>query len=426
MTDQEYINSYYTATAIGVDEANSLTEDERYDVCVIGGGFTGVSAALHLAEAGYDVVLLEANRIGWGASGRNGGQLHTGQRKWQSELEDSFGRTRAQELWQLAEEAKNLVKQRISQHSIDCDYKDGLLHTAHKKSYVEEYRSEVNKLNNDYDYQQIRFVDKEEMSGMLGTDIYHGGTLDQGAGHLHPLNYVLGLARAAREAGVKIYEHSPVIEFNQAEPVRIKTAKASVTADYAVVACNGYLGKLNKTMATQIMPINNFIIATQPLGEEVAKQLIQDDVAVADSKFVVDYYRLSADKRLLFGGGENYSAKFPVDIANFVRPVMLKVYPQLKNTKIDYAWGGTLAITLNRLPSFGKLQSNVFYSQGFSGQGVCLTTLAGKLLAEAVSGTAERFDVMASLPSPEFPGGTLLRYPGLVAGMLYYSLKDKF
>lgn len=425
MGQVNYINSYYTATAKGIGEIYRLTEDKRCDVCVIGGGFTGVSSALYLAEAGYKVILLEANRIGWGASGRNGGQLHTGQRKWQSELEQSFGQRRAHELWNLAEEAKRLVKERISKHSIECDYKDGLLHTAHKKKYVDEFRSEVEILNADYNYRQVRFVDKEEIDEMLGTDIYYGGTLDQGAGHLHPLNYVLGLAKAAREAGVKIYEYSPVLNFNHDEPVKIKTDKGTVTADYAVVACNGYLDKLNPTMASQIMPINNFIIATRPLGNEVSKQLIRDDVAVADSKFVVDYYRLSADKRLLFGGGENYSSKFPRDITNFVRPVMLKVYPQLKDTKIDYAWGGTLAITLNRLPSFGKVQPNVFYAQGFSGQGVCLTTLAGKLVAEAVSGTATRFDVMAGLPSPEFPGGTLLRYPGLVAGMLYYSLKDK-
>ncbi len=406
-------------------DVQTISESQRCDVCVIGAGFTGVAAALYLAESGYQVILLEANRIGWGASGRNGGQLHTGQRKWQSELEEMFGATRAHELWQLAEEAKNLVKERICKHSIECDYKDGLLHTAHKKSYLEEYRYEVDKLQNDYNYDQIRFVDKQELDGMLGTDIYYGGTLDMGAGHLHPLNYVLGMAQAARQAGVKIYEHSPAQEFTETQPVKVKTQNATVTADYAVVACNGYLDKLNQRMAKVIMPINNFIIATQPLSEPGARQLIRDDVAVADSKFVVDYYRLSADKRLLFGGGENYSSKFPANIAEFVRPVMLKVYPQLKDTKIDYAWGGTLAITLNRLPSFGKLQPNVFYAQGFSGQGVCLTTLAGKLIAEAVSGTAERFDIMAALPNPKFPGGTLLRYPGLIAGMLYYSLKDK-
>lgn len=420
-----YIDSYYTATAIDVDDPQSATADYRCDVCVIGAGFTGVSSALHLAEAGYDVILLEANRIGWGASGRNGGQLHSGQRKGQEELEKLFGRTRASELWQLAEESKSMVKSRILKHNIDCDYKSGLLHAAYKRADLEDFESEVSKLQNDYNYDHVRFVQKDEMSEMLGTDIYHGGILDSKAGHLHPLNYVLGLARAARQAGVKIYEHSPVIEISQSDPAIIKTANASVKASHVVLACNGYLGKLNKKIAARIMPINNFIIATEPLGEQKAAQLIRDDVAVADTKFVVDYYRLSADKRLLFGGGENYSSKFPKDIAAFVKPVMLKVYPQLKDVRIDYAWGGTLAVTVNRLPSFGRIQPNIIYAQGFSGQGVALTTLTGKLIAEAISGQSERFDIVASLPSPKFPGGTLLRYPGLVAGMLYYSLKDK-
>ena len=423
--NENYIDSYYTATAIGVGDVHSATADYRCDVCVIGGGFTGVSSALHLAEAGYDVIVLESNRIGWGASGRNGGQLHSGQRKGQIELEKLFGLSRAHELWQLAEEAKYLVKSRILKHSIDCDYKSGLLHAAYKQSDIEEFEAEVIKLRTDYNYNQVRYVPKEEMSEMLGTDIYHGGILDSSAGHIHPLNYVLGLARAAREAGVKIFEHSAVTKLSESDPIKINTENACVTADYVVFACNGYLGKLDMNLATRIMPINNFIIATEPLGDELASQIIRDDVAVADSKFVVDYYRLSADKRLLFGGGENYSSKFPKDIEEFVKPVMLKVYPQLSHTRIDYAWGGTLAVTVNRLPSFGCLQSNRFFAQGFSGQGVALTTLAGKLIAEAVRGTAERFEIMSSLPTPKFPGGTLLRYPGLVAGMLYYSLKDK-
>ena len=422
---ENYIDSYYTATAMGIDEPQLAVSDYNCDVCVIGGGFTGVSTALHLAEAGYDVILLEASRIGWGASGRNGGQLHSGQRKGQEELEKLFGLNRAHELWQLAEESKSMVKSRIAKHNIDCDYKEGLLHAAYKKADVEDFEEEVSNLHNEYGYDQVRFIAKQEMSEMLGTDIYHAGVLDSAAGHLHPLNYVLGLARAARQAGVRIFEHSPVIEINKSDPAVIKTAQAGVKAKFVVFACNGYLGKLNKSMAARIMPINNFIIATEPLGEEKAAALIRDDVAVADTKFVVDYYRLSADKRLLFGGGENYSSKFPKDIAAFVKPVMLRVYPQLKDVNIDYAWGGTLAVTVNRLPSFGRINSNTFYAQGFSGQGVALTTLTGKLIAEAVSGESERFDLMASLPSPKFPGGTMLRYPGLVAGMLYYSLKDK-
>ncbi len=422
---ENYIDSYYTATAIGIGDPKIAVSEYRCDVCVIGAGFTGVSTALHLAESGCDVILLEANRIGWGASGRNGGQLHSGQRKGQQELERLFGRDRAHELWQLAEESKSMVKSRISKHKIDCDYKPGLLHAAYKKSDVKDFEAEVSKLQDDYNYEQVRFVTKQEMSELLGTDIYHGGVLDNGAGHLHPLNYVLGLASVAKRAGVRIFEHSPVTEFSQSEPAKIRTPEANIVADYIVFACNGYLGKLNKRLASRIMPINNFIIATEPLGEEKAAQLIRDDVAVADTKFVVDYFRLSADKRLLFGGGENYSSKFPRNIAAFVKPVMLKVYPQLKDVRIEYAWGGTLAITVNRLPCFGRIKPNILYAQGFSGQGVAMTTLAGKLVAEAVSGESERFEIMASLPSPKFPGGTLLRYPGLVAGMLYYSFRDK-
>jgi gamma-glutamylputrescine oxidase len=420
-----YIDSYYSATAKGIGEPEVVTSNHRCDVCVIGAGFTGISSALHLAESGYDVIVLEANRVGWGASGRNGGQLHSGQRKGQQELEKLFGRDRAHVLWQLAEESKAMVKDRISRHNIDCDYKPGLLHAAYKKSDLTHFKSEISKIQQDYGYAHIQYVTKQEMSEMLGTDIYHGGILDDSAGHLHPLNYVLGLSNAARQAGVRIFEYSPVTEISQSDPAIIKTKQASITADIVVMACNGYLEKLNKTMAARIMPINNFIIATEPLGHQRAEELIRDDVAVADTKFVVDYYRLSGDKRLLFGGGENYRARFPNDIAAFVKPVMLKVFPQLKDIKIDYAWGGTLAVTVNRLPSFGKINPNMYYAQGFSGQGVALTTLTGKLISEAVSGDSERFDIMASLPSPKFPGGTLLRYPGLVAGMLYYSLKDK-
>lgn len=420
-----YIDSYYTATAVGIREPQVAKSTHRCDVCVVGAGFTGISTALHLAESGYEVIVLEAERIGWGASGRNGGQLHSGQRKGQQELEKLFGWERAHLLWQLAEESKAMVKDRIARHSIDCSFKPGLLHAAYKKSDLKDFDSEITKLQQDYGYESIRYVNRQEMSEMLGTDIYHGGILDTGAGHLHPLNYVLGLSNAARQIGVKIFENSAVTDISQSEPAIISTDQATIKADQVVLACNGYLGKLNNTMATRIMPINNFIIATEPLGKDRASELIRDDVAVADTKFVVDYYRLSEDHRLLFGGGENYRSRFPKDIKGFVKPVMLKVFPQLRDIKIDYAWGGTLAVTVNRLPSFGKIDPNIFYAQGFSGQGVALTTLAGKLIAEAVSGESERFDIMASLPSPKFPGGTLFRYPGLVAGMLYYGLKDR-
>ena len=248
-----------------------------------------------------------------------------------------------------------------------------------------------------------------------------------GAGHLHPLNYALGLARAAEDAGATLYEASRATGIESAAGAKtlVRTAAGQVTADYLVLGCNGYLEKLEPRIAGRIMPINNYVLATAPLGEEGARAIIRDDVCVTDTKFVVDYYRLSADTRLLFGGGETYSRRFPADMKSFVRRYMLRVYPQLAETPIDYAWGGTLAITMNRLPAFGRLAPNTFYAQGYSGQGVALSSLAGKLIAEAVAGTAERFDVMARLPQRDFPGGTLLRWPGLVAGMLYYSLRDK-
>ncbi len=419
----EHPESYYAATARGLSDHPRLEGELSCDVCVVGGGYTGLSAALHLAERDYDVVLLEAERIGWGASGRNGGQLNTGQRKPQGELERRLGAAAARQLWELAEEAKATVRARIERHAIDCGYRAGGLNAAYKPGDVRHLVESAEHLERDYGYRQLRAVSRAEMAELLGTTIYHGGTLDQGAGHLHPLNYALGLARAAAEAGARLFENSRVT--GAGGPSAVTTARGRVKARYLVLACNGYLGGLEPRIAGKIMPINNFMLATAPLGEEGARALIRDDVAVSDTKFVVDYYRLSADSRLLFGGGETYSSRFPRDLKGFVRKYMLRVYPQLAETAIDYAWGGTLAITLNRLPCFGRLAPDTFYAQGYSGQGVALTSLAGKLIAEAVAGTAERFDVFARIPKPSFPGGTLLRWPGLVAGMLYYSLRDK-
>ncbi len=425
MNRSPHPESYYAATALGAVEHPSLTGELDCEVCVIGGGFTGLSAALHLAERGYDVVLLEARRIGWGASGRNGGQLGSGQRQSQSELERLVGAERARALWDLAEEAKATVKQRIRRHNIPCDLKSGSLRVAFKPGDAASLAAQAEDLRARYDYPHIRAVPRDEVAAMLGTGIYHGGSLDSDAGHLHPLNYAFGLARAAQQAGARIFEDSPVTRLENGARPSLKTSQGRVRAQYLVLACNGYLEGLEPRIAGKIMPINNYILATEPLGETRAREIIRDDVAVSDTKFVIDYYRLSADKRLLFGGGETYRRAFPADIRGFVRKTMLRVYPQLSETRIDYAWGGTLAITLNRLPSFGRLGPGLFYAQGFSGHGVALTSLAGKLIAEAVAGSAERFDVFARLPQPSFPGGTLLRWPGLVAGMLYYTLRDK-
>lgn len=424
MTSQ-HTQSYYAATAKGDHPRPALAGDIDCDVCVVGGGFTGLSTALHLAERGYDCVLLEAERLGWGASGRNGGQLGSGQRKDPEEVAQLTSPEDSRRLWDLAEEAKTLVKTRIAQHNIDCDLKPGVLSAAYKPGDTADHHAYAELLQRDFNYQDIRSVSRAEMAEMLGTDIYHGGCLDSGAGHIHPLNYALGLAKAAEGAGARLFEESRVTALEQGQKPTLRTANGVVRARYMVLACNGYLGGLAPKIAGHIMPINNYVLATEPLGEAGAKALIRDDVAVADSKFVVDYYRLSADKRLLFGGGETYRQSFPRDMKSFVRKYMLRVYPQLADTRIDYAWGGTLAVTLNRMPDFGRLSGDIYYAQGFSGHGVAMTSLAGQVMAEAIAGTAERFDLFSRIPTPKFPGGTLLRWPGLVVGMLYYSLRDK-
>jgi len=423
----QHPDSYYaaTATATGFPDHPALGGEEHCDVCVIGGGYTGLSSALHLAERGFDVILLEANRVGWGASGRNGGQLGSGQRQDQWDLERHFGEGTARELWQLGEAAKARVRELIQRHTIDCAYRPGILHVAHKARMAPALERYVGHLREYYSYDRIHWLPRERLREVLASDGYHGGWLDEGAGHLHPLNYALGLARAASAAGVRIFEHSRVSTFQGGRAPIACTHGGAVRARHLVVACNGYLGKLVPQLAGRIMPINNFIIATAPLGEAGAEALIHDHRAVTDTRFVINYYRMSADHRLLFGGGENYRRRFPADIRAFVRPYMLEVFPQLADTPIDYAWGGALAITRNRMPLFGRLAGEVYYALGFSGHGVAMGTLAGELIAEALTGTAGRFDLLANLRVPAFPGGTLLRWPALVLGMLYYGLRDR-
>jgi gamma-glutamylputrescine oxidase len=419
-----YPPSYYAATANDAPPPAPLEGDISADICIVGAGYTGLSAALHLAERGYSVVVLEAERIGWGASGRNGGQLGIGQRKDQRALEERLGRDWAHRLWELGVESNALVKELIARHNIQCDLKPGLLHAAWKKSDAEWLRSEADHMASEYGYEKMRYVPRDEMREMVATDCYYGGILDEDGAHLHPLNYALGLARAARAAGVVIHEESCVTDISRTDPAIVKTARSTVQASHIILACNAYLDILEPRVAGMIMPINNFIIATEPLGDE-ARKLIRDDVCIQDTKFVIDYYRLSADGRLLFGGGESYSPNLPEDLAGFVRKPMLRVFPQLKTKRIDYAWSGAVAITLKRMPHFGRLEPNIIFAHGYSGQGINIATLGGKLVAEAVAGQAERFDIMAKLKTPRFPGGTWLRYPGLVAGMLFYAMKDR-
>jgi gamma-glutamylputrescine oxidase len=425
MAAVEHVPSWYAATARGAHPRPVLQESLRADVCVIGAGYTGVSAALHLAERGYTVVVLEAARIGWGASGRNGGELFVGQRKHQHELEAMFGAARARQLWDLGLEAVDLVCERVRRHDIQCDLRPGVVVAAAKRSHVPDLRRNLDNLGARYGYARMEYLDPERTAALIGTRRYHGALLDRGSYHLHALNLCLGMAAAAEAAGARFFEQSAVLSYTRAAPAVVRTAAGDVRADHVVLACNGYLERLEPRIAGHALPINNYVAVTEPLGESGARAILAQDVSVSDTKFVVYYWRMTSDHRLLFGGGENYSPRFPADIPAFVRPHLEKVYPQLRGVRLDHAWGGTLAVTMKRLPHFGRLTPNVFFAQGYSGQGVALANLAGKLIAEAVAGTAERFDVMASLPTPAFPGGVWLRYPALVLGMFWYAMLDR-
>ncbi|MEX0839603.1 MAG: FAD-binding oxidoreductase, partial [Parvibaculum sp.] len=371
MTSPAYPPSWYAATANSPPPQPAHAGDETVDICVVGAGYTGLSAALHLAERGYSVTVLEAERIGWGASGRNGGQLGTGHRKDQRSLEKMLGVEWARRLWDLGLESNALVRELIATHNIECDLKPGLLHAAWKRGDAAWLKEDVEYLATNYGYDKSRYVPRDEMREMVASDRYWGGVLDDGGAHLHPLNYALGLARACIAKGVRIYEGTRALDISR---TGVKTAQGMVSASHVVLACNAHLDRLEPRIAGAIMPINNFIVATEPLGAR-ARQLIRDNVCVQDTKFVIDYYRLSPDGRLLFGGGESYSPNLPKDIAGFVRKPMLRVFPQLEDVRIDYAWGGTLAITMKRIPHFGRLAPNILYAHGYSGQGINIATL---------------------------------------------------
>ena len=420
----EYPPSYYAEHATQLEKFQCLKSEIRADVCVVGGGFTGLSTALHLAQSGYKVAILEAQRIGFGASGRNGGQVSGGQRMDQEGLEGILGDEHAKELWDISQQSVDLVRN-LSSDMEDCGVVDGIIHTAHRKRYVKEEHAYTYHLREKYGYDKIQNLSLEETHHLVNSPAYFGGTLDMGAGHIDPLRYALGLARKCINLGVEIYEQSKVINVKSGDTAKIKTQNGSISAKFVVLACNGYLGRLNTRVAARVMPINNFIIATEPMSEDAQEALIKNNHAVADSKFVVNYFRFSPDRRLLFGGSESYGYKFPRDIAAAVRKPMLEIYPQLKNTRIDYAWGGTLGITMNRMPHFERIDGNILSASGYSGHGVAMATMGGKMAADAIRGQAEQFDFMASVPTPRFPGGAMLRSPLLVLAMLWFSMRDR-
>ena len=403
----------------------ALTGSASCDVGVVGGGITGLSAALHLAERGFRVTLLEGEHIGWGASGRSGAQAIFGVAAPQEKLVSLVGQADARRIWDLSVEALALMRKLIARHDIDCDYVAGQMHAAIKPRHKAELQAWHASLHEDYGYHSVSMLDQATTRRLVASERYIAGLHDSNSGHLHPLKYVRGLAAAAQRAGVVIHEHSRVLRHRRSgNALQLSTAKGELSCRQVVFAGNAWLGQTAPALARRIMPVSTYIVATEPLGESLARSLLPENTAVTDINWILDYFRRSADHRLLFGGRVSYSTLDAFDSAAATRTRMLRVFPQLRDVKITHAWGGYVDITLNRAPDFGRIEPDVYYLQGFSGHGIALTGLAGRLVAEAIAGEAERFDVFTRIPHRPFPGGQLLRRPALVLAMLYYRLKD--
>lgn len=417
-----FSTSYYQATATPSPTHPPLQGAITADVCIVGAGYTGLSAAIELAEAGYKVAVLEAESVGHGASGRNGGQICTGFSAGQEKIEAQLGRADARRCFALAEEAKQLLQERIARYSIDCSLRWGYLHVLPKPNRLDGLKQWKEEWD-DLGYSDTRIIGKAELEEKLGTKVYHGALREGGAGHFHPLNYCLGLARAATSAGAAIHEYSRAVEIGTGSQPFVRTAEGKVNAKFVIVACNAYLGKLVPKLYGRVMPVTSYIIATEPLGEDRARSLIRDGEAVADTNFIVDYFRTTSDTRMLFGGRASYTTLEPADLGAYMKPRMTKIFPELSDVRIDFAWGGFIAITYNRIPDCGRLSPTAYYAHGYSGQGVALAGLYGKLMAEAIRGTAERFDLLSRVRHLPFPGGPV-RVPMLASAMLFYRLRD--
>jgi gamma-glutamylputrescine oxidase len=419
-----HVRSYYAASANATPGHGPLDGDTTCDVCVIGAGIAGCATALELAERGYHVILLEAERVGWGASGRSGGQAIFGYSTAMSSLAAQVGPEMARRLWDVSVEALEFVRERVARHTIDCDLHWGHLHVATKPRQREELLELQAELAGQYDYRSPRFLERDGVEALLATTRYCAGLLDPRSGHLHPLNYTLGLAQAAVAAGARICEGSPVTRIERGDPLRLVTSRGTVTARHAVLTRGGYVAGLNVPSDWRVMPVGTYVVATEPLGEERITALVRDNIAVADVNFVLDYFRRSADHRLLFGGRVSYSGIDARDTGGATGARMRRVFPQLAGTRLDYVWGGYVDITMNRTPDFGRFDGNLYYLQGFSGHGIALAGMAGRLAAAAVAGQAERFDLFNQLTHHPFPGGRWLRTPALVLAMAWYRLRD--
>jgi glycine/D-amino acid oxidase-like deaminating enzyme len=424
----QHTQSYYAASANGMAPYPTLAADLEADVCVIGGGFTGINTAIELAQRGLKVILLEARRIGWGASGRNGGQLIRGIGHDVSGFARHVGEEGVRYLERAGTESVALVGNRIREHGIDCDLRWGFCELANTKAQFAALKTEQEGLAESGYPHETRLVGPEQIrQQVVNSGVYAGGLVDMGSGHLHPLNLVLGEARLAQSLGVQIFELSPVLELVHGSTAQVRCAGGTVRADSLVLACNAHLEELEPHLSGKVLPAGSYIIATEPLAPDLAEQLIPHNLALCDQKVGLDYYRLSADRRLLFGGACHYSGRDPADITAYMRPQMLKVFPQLANVRIDYQWGGKIGISANRFPQVGRLNQhpNVFYAQGYSGHGLNVTHWCAKLLGEAIhAGHSQGFDVFSAVPHMTFPGGPLLRSPLLALGMFWYRLRE--
>ena len=417
--------NYYQNSSTKIDFISKLEDSIDADICIIGGGLTGISSALYLSKKGYKIVLIEARKIGWGASGRNGGQLGGGLRKDQKEVENKLGINQAKELWNLGIEAVEEVKENIKKYNIDCDLVNGVLTAGYYKDDETYFKNEAEHLLKQYNYDKYYFLNFSDIREEIDSKKYYSGLLNKGSYHLHPLKYLYGLAKEAKKNGVKIYENSPVSKIlKKSDFLEVSINKYKIKCNLVVVGCNGYLDNLLGNIRNKFMPINNYILATESVNQDYASAIIKNNYAVCDTRFIIDYYRFSKDNRMLFGGGETFTSKFLENPKNFVKKRMNKVFPQLSKLKIDFCWGGTLAITVNRLPSFGSLNNNIIYAHGYSGHGVALSTLAGKLISEYVTGNKDRFHFFSSIQHQTIPGGDFVRRPIYSSAVAYYKLRD--
>jgi glycine/D-amino acid oxidase-like deaminating enzyme len=422
----EHTSSYYAATANWQTDYPVLAGEHRCDIAVVGAGFTGLSTALHLAERGYDVAIVEANRVGWGASGRNGGQLIDGivEAKKIEEIGRKYGESAANTVRRIGIDSRDVVLELINKYGINCDLKFGFLDVALSQEDLDYFEAEIERKSGMNYPHTMELIPKDQLHTVIGSDVYIGGLVHRGNGHLHPLNLCLGEARAAEENGARIFERSTVTRIHHGAKPRIETADGVMHADKVVLAGNAYLGKSEPRLYGKVVPAGSYIIATEPLGDELASELLPQDMAVCDQRVGLDYYRLSADNRLLFGGLCNYSGRHPKDITASIRPKMIKVFPQLEHTRVDYEWGGYIAITIKRIPQMGRIQGNTYYAFGYSGHGLAPTHIAGQILADAICGDTERFDVFERVKHWKLPGGKWFANPALALGMLYFRLKE--